>query len=115
MLTQIGAVLENLTSIPPWGMEACEALCTPPYQYHTNKMIPNFWWLCTMNDLQRIHSGKEEIVRTTVETIWERNDLHACKIQDVHFGTLATMYSIAEALNLQGADQMAAYEEALQN
>jgi hypothetical protein len=114
MLTQIGAVLENLTSIP-WGTEACEALCTPPYRYHTDKSIPNFWWLCTTSDLKRIRSGKEEIVGTTVETIWARNDLHACPIQDVHFGTLATMYGIAEALNLQGADQMAAYKEALQN
>jgi hypothetical protein len=67
-------------------------------------MIPNFWRLCQTSDLRRIRTGKEEIVETTVETIWERNDLYACPVQDIHFGTLATMYGIAEALNLQGAD-----------
>jgi hypothetical protein len=60
-------------------------------------------------------TGKEEIVYTTVETIWERNSLFSAPIQDLHFGKIATMLGIAEALNQQGADQLAAFEEALES
>jgi hypothetical protein len=36
-------------------------------------------------------TGKEEIVYTTVETIWERNSLFSAPIQDLHFGKIATI------------------------
>jgi hypothetical protein len=97
MFTQIGVDLENLTSMP-WGTEACEALCLPPYRYDTDKKIPNFWRLCQRSDLGRIRTGKEEIVNTTVETIWECNDLQdkqegACK----HLGWTAKTAFPAQA------------------